>query len=47
MVSVIFSPAVAPISPAMFNGETPVSELAEAHTDMLHGMTNPGEAAHA
>jgi formate dehydrogenase gamma subunit len=31
MVSVIFSPAVAPVSPAMFNGLSPAEELAEAH----------------
>lgn len=31
MVSVIFSPAVAPVSPAMFNGLSGPEELAEAH----------------
>jgi cytochrome b subunit of formate dehydrogenase len=31
MVSVIFSPAVVPVSPAMFNGLSGPEELAEAH----------------
>jgi formate dehydrogenase subunit gamma len=35
MVGVIFSPGVFPVSPAMFTGETPVGELAEAHAGML------------
>ena len=35
MVGVIFSPEVFPFSKAMFTGETPVGELAEAHAGML------------
>ena len=35
MVGVIFSPDVFPASPAMFTGETPISELADAHAGML------------
>jgi cytochrome b subunit of formate dehydrogenase len=47
MVSVIFAPGVAPVSPAMFTGETPASELAEAHVDMLTGLAGDGEVTHA
>ncbi|HTW94131.1 MAG TPA: cytochrome b/b6 domain-containing protein [Tepidisphaeraceae bacterium] len=35
MVSVIFSPRVFPLSKAMFTGETPASEMAEGHSEML------------
>ena len=35
MVSVIFSPEVFPLSKAMFTGETPPAEMAEAHSQML------------
>ena len=35
MIGVIFSPVVFPISPAMFSGETPTEELAEAHAGMV------------
>jgi cytochrome b subunit of formate dehydrogenase len=35
LATVIFSPVVFPISPAMFTGDTPVEELAEAHSAML------------
>lgn len=31
MIGVIFSPVVFPLSPAMFSGDTPAEELAEAH----------------
>jgi cytochrome b subunit of formate dehydrogenase/nitrate reductase cytochrome c-type subunit len=47
MVGVILSPDVFPVSPAMFTGETPIGELAEAHTAMLQTPTTAGEAAHA
>jgi cytochrome b subunit of formate dehydrogenase/nitrate reductase cytochrome c-type subunit len=35
MAGVIFSPGVFPVSKAMFTGDTPAEELAEAHTGML------------
>jgi cytochrome b subunit of formate dehydrogenase len=35
MVGVIFSPTVFPLSRAMFTGQTPAEELAEAHGEML------------
>lgn len=35
MIGVIFSPTVFPLSPAMFTGDTPPEELAEAHSAML------------
>jgi cytochrome b subunit of formate dehydrogenase len=35
MITVIFSPSVFPISPAMFTGMTPPEELAESHSLML------------
>jgi hypothetical protein len=47
MVSVIFSPDVFPVSPAMFTGETPVGELAEVHTAMLQAVNKAEEAGHA
>jgi hypothetical protein len=47
MVSVIFSPDVFPVSPAMFTGETPVSELAEGHTAMLDAVEDQGEGEEA
>jgi formate dehydrogenase gamma subunit len=47
MVSVIFSPDVFPVSPAMFTGQTPIAELAEGHTAMLEAVNRQGEAPHA
>jgi formate dehydrogenase gamma subunit len=38
MVGVIFSPVVFPLSPAMFNGQTPAEELAEAHSGLLNDV---------
>jgi len=35
MIGVIFSPTVFPLHPAMFTGNTPPEELAEAHSAML------------
>lgn len=35
MASVILSPAVFPVSPAMFTGDTPAEELAEGHSEMV------------
>ena len=35
MIGVIFSPSVLPMSPAMFTGNTPAEEMAEAHAGML------------
>jgi formate dehydrogenase gamma subunit len=35
VASVIFSPVVFPISPAMFTGDTPPGEMAESHSAML------------
>lgn len=35
MIGVIFSPVVFPLSPAMFSGDTPAEELAEAHAGMV------------
>jgi cytochrome b subunit of formate dehydrogenase len=35
MIGVIFSPHVFPVSKAMFTGETPESEMADAHAGML------------
>lgn len=52
MVGVIFSPVVFPLSPAMFNGQTPAEELAEAHSGMLNevaqkvGLPPAGEVSH-
>lgn len=47
MIGVIFSPVVFPLSPAMFNGDTPAEEMAEAHAGMLekaaHDMTVESE----
>ncbi|MBN1343784.1 MAG: cytochrome b/b6 domain-containing protein [Phycisphaerae bacterium] len=53
MVSVIFSPAVFPVSPAMLTGTTPAEELAEGHSAMLTEAADKlqaaaaGEASHA
>lgn len=38
MAAVIFSPAVFPISPAMFTGNTPANELAESHSEMVNSV---------
>lgn len=38
MVGVIFAPAVFPLSPAMFTGDTPAEEMAEAHAGMLNDV---------
>jgi cytochrome b subunit of formate dehydrogenase len=38
MAAVIFSPAVFPISPAMFTGNTPAAELAESHSKMVNDL---------
>jgi formate dehydrogenase gamma subunit len=38
MAAVIFSPAVFPISPAMFTGNTPAGELAESHSAMVNAV---------
>lgn len=35
MITVIFQPAAFPISPAMFTGDTPAEEMAEAHGKMI------------
>jgi len=47
MVSVIFSPDVFPVSPAMFTGQTPITELADGHAAMLDEINRPGEVPHA
>jgi formate dehydrogenase gamma subunit len=47
MVGVIFAPAVFPVSPAMFTGETPLGELAEAHTALLLAANTPAKDGHA
>jgi cytochrome b subunit of formate dehydrogenase len=51
MAAVIFSPAVFPISPAMFTGNTPAEELAESHSEMVNAVAAEagveGEVAHA
>jgi formate dehydrogenase gamma subunit len=44
LATVIFSPVVFPVSPAMFTGDTPPEELAESHSALLEEH-NP-EAAH-
>jgi cytochrome b subunit of formate dehydrogenase len=53
MISVIFSPIVFPLSPAMFTGDTPTEELAEGHSGMVEQVAQelklalpPGEAGH-
>lgn len=38
MAAVIFSPAVFPISPAMFTGDTPAEEMAESHSEMVNEL---------
>lgn len=40
MIGVIFSPHVFPVSKAMFTGETPASEMADAHAGMLADAAN-------
>lgn len=45
MAAVIFSPVVFPISPAMFTGDTPPEEMAEAHSELLEDVA--GEHGHA
>ncbi len=53
MIGVIFSPAVFPLSPAMFTGATTAGEMAESHGRMLAeaaeraGLTPAVEAPHA
>jgi cytochrome b subunit of formate dehydrogenase/nitrate reductase cytochrome c-type subunit len=50
MAGVIFSPGVFPVSRAMFTGDTPAEEMAEAHVGMLkevHQRFNGGGAAPA
>lgn len=42
MIGVIFSPAVFPVSPAMFTGNTPPEELAETHGEMLEEPVGAG-----
>ncbi|MBI4581766.1 MAG: cytochrome b/b6 domain-containing protein, partial [Planctomycetes bacterium] len=52
MISVIFSPVVFPLSPAMLTGDTPAEEMAEGHAAMLDEVAReldlapPGEASH-
>jgi hypothetical protein len=50
MIGVIFSPAVFPISPAMFSGDTPAEELAEAHAGLVEDVAGKAgmrtEASH-
>jgi formate dehydrogenase gamma subunit len=52
MVGVIFSPLVFPLSHAMIRGDTPIEEMAEAHSGMLHeaasqiGAASAGEVTH-
>ncbi len=52
MIGVIFSPVVFPLSRAMFDGDTPSEELAEAHAGMVLdtareiGIQPRGEASH-
>lgn len=38
IIGVVFSPPVFPVSPAMFTGDTPADEYAEAHAGMLERM---------
>lgn len=38
MATVIFSPVVFPISPAMFTGDTPAEEMAESHAEMVEDV---------
>jgi formate dehydrogenase gamma subunit len=38
LATVIFSPAVLPVSPAMFTGNTPPAELAESHSQMVNDL---------
>lgn len=38
MISVIFSPVVFPLSPAMITGDTPAEELAEGHAGLLEDV---------
>jgi cytochrome b subunit of formate dehydrogenase len=40
MAAVIFSPAVFPMSPAMFTGNTPVDEMAESHSEMVNEVAD-------
>lgn len=44
IATVIFSPGVFPISPAMFSGDTPADEMAESHSEMLHHVHEHHEA---
>ncbi len=52
LIGVIFSPAVLPMSPAMFTGITPPDEMADAHAGMLErvarelGVTPTGGPSH-
>lgn len=52
MIGVIFSPMVFPLSRAMTTGDTPIEEMAEAHSGMLHdvagklGIQPAGEVHH-
>ncbi len=52
MAGVIFAPSVFPLSPAMFTGDTPAEEMAEAHSAMLTeaakatGITAAKEVGH-
>ncbi len=43
IATVIFSPAVFPISPAMFTGTTPAAEMAESHSEMLNEVAEEHE----
>ncbi len=45
MVGVIFGPSVFPLHPAMFTGDTPAEEMAEAHTGMLNRVAGQFPAA--
>jgi cytochrome b subunit of formate dehydrogenase len=38
LAAVIFSPAVFPISPAMFTGDKPPGEMAESHSEMVNEL---------
>jgi cytochrome b subunit of formate dehydrogenase len=40
MISVIFSPVVFPVSPAMITGDTPPEEMAEGHAGMVEQAAN-------
>jgi cytochrome b subunit of formate dehydrogenase len=42
LIGVIFSPVVFPLSPAMFNGDTPPAEMAENHGGMLERASRGG-----